>query len=788
MKNLQIEVHKFGGSSLSTVKQVKAVAEFVANTAKANDIIVVSANGDVTDLLKACVDGDDKSWHALHDYIIGLAKELDISDNLVLSIQSELEKIQLGINSASLDYENTVAFGEQWSAKILTELVNSAESNLGSGVDCHYLYAPDYLRLNEGDQLEEFDPKFSDAAFNNLYQRLPKSKFIATGFLASDVDGQLTTLGRNGSDYSATVFAALVDAKAVTIWTDVDGIYSADPNIIKDAVRLDDLSLTEAQVLSELGANVLHQKTIMPLKYKNIPANIKHSDFARPSGTVLVQNSSCKKPVKTITIKERLFEIKINNITEANARLVQDGLYHKQVATFATHYDKEADELTLFAVEDDVEKCASTIESLGFTPKVENNKLALLSLVGRELRQNREVIAKFLKRLVQFDVHYIHYPTNSHALCVLVDNQVARDLLKDLHSTFFQLEPSMPIVVLGYGNIGKQFIEILKNKKSTIEARVNKKLSLVAVANSRNYAFDENCLTKVDENVLASSLTNDKNQLLATLAPYKNKELVIIDMTASQEIAQEYLQFAENKWHIISANKIAPSDPSFSDKVRALIESNNRYWLTNTTAGAGLPVQAAIEKLVESGDEIEAVSGIFSGSLSWLFGEYDGSKEFSELLKVAKENAFTEPDPREDLSGQDVIRKIRILAQELGFNQARESFSSALPQEFFTGSIDDFWNKSEQWDEHIQELFKKSQAENKVIRYIATLTKETLSLELLAIDSKHAFANLNPCDNIFLIQSKWYQDNPLIIQGPGAGREVTAAGVINDLCDLLRKV
>lgn len=788
MKNLQIEVHKFGGSSLSTPDQVKAVANFVASTAKVNDIVVVSANGNVTDLLKACVEGEGKSWDLLNDYVLGLTLSLNIGDDLVASIKSELSAIKKGVESCSLSYEETVARGEQWSAKILTELVRNAEIANGSGAECYYLYAPDFLRLNEGDQLEEFDTNFSDTAFNELYSRLPNAKFIATGFLASDPDGNLTTLGRNGSDYSATVFAALVDAKTVTIWTDVDGIYSADPNLIKDAVRLDDLSLTEAQVLSELGANVLHQKTIMPLKYKNIPANIKHSDFERPSGTVLVQNSSCRKPVKTITIKEKLLEITINNITEANARTVQDALYHKQIATYATHYDKEADELTLFVVENEVAKCVSVIESLGILPNVDKNQLALISLVGRDLRQNRQVIAKFLKRLVQFDVHYIHYPTNSHALCVLVDNSVARDLLKDLHSTFFQLEPSIPIVVLGYGNIGKQFIEILKNKKETIEQRVNKKLSLVAVANSRNYAFDENCLTKVDESILASSLTNNKNQLLDTLAPYKNKELVIVDMTASEEIAQEYLQFAANKWHIISANKIAASDPELSSEIRSLIDKNNRYWLTNTTAGAGLPVQAAIEKLVESGDEVEAVSGIFSGSLSWLFGEYDGTQAFSELLKIAKDNAFTEPDPREDLSGQDVIRKIRILAQELDFNNAQENFVSALPQEFFTGSIDDFWSKSKEWDSYIQELFTKSQSENKVIRYIATLTKESLSLELLSIDSKHAFANLNPCDNIFLIKSKWYQDNPLIIQGPGAGREVTAAGVINDLCDLLRKV
>ncbi|WP_417446211.1 hypothetical protein [Kangiella sp.] len=267
---------------------------------------------------------------------------------------------------------------------------------------------------------------------------------------------------------------------------------------------------------------------------------------------------------------------------------------------------------------------------------------------------------------------------------------------------------------------------------------------------------------------------------------YVHKELVIIDLTASNDIAELYPSFASNGWHLISANKIAASNHQLASQVEKILQDNRRFWFKNTTAGAGIPIQSSIKKLKESGDKIISISGIFSGSLSWLFGQFNGQQKFSDLLLQAKANAFTEPDPREDLSGNDVIRKIRILARDAGFTDAIENFEPALDKALLEGSLHNFWDNSSHIDEYYEKLYQQAEKQGGLLRYIATLTNDELSLKLEIIEPSHPFANLNPCDNVFAIRSQWYNDNPLILQGPGAGREVTAAGVLNDLCDLLR--
>lgn len=803
-KSIGINVHKFGGSSLATSKQLEKVCDIIVNHTKPGDIVVVSANGDVTDRLIDAAHGRHHSASELVEYFRLLTSGLTIdSDTFFNQFRQDIEEIQRLCRELPVPTDSILAFGEKWSAKLITELLLNHQCT-AQAVDASH-----YLKLTSLHEYNQFDEPFAEINFASLYEPIlskqdTSRRFIFTGFIASDNHGKLITLGRNGSDYSATAIAQLVNAKSVTIWTDVDGIFTADPNLVSNAQRVEHLSLCEAQAISELGANVLHQKTVTPLLTYKTSATIKSSILDVSHGTRISQYPTSSGEVKTIAAKQSLVRIVINNINELSARTVQQKILLNQIASYASNFDRTLDKLAFYVAEPDRFNCISIIQAAQFYPIVEKNNLSLISLVGQGIRQNHKVISKFIERLERYTIEEIHYPANAHTLCVLIEDAQAITLLHDLHDTFFEREPSIPIVVLGYGNIGKQFLRILKDNKSEIESSLNRSLSLLAVANSRHYVLFKNCLTRHEDTVELLELDRDNerssydikpliqsnlnNQLLNALTDYSNKELVVIDLTASEEIANLYGEFANNGWHIISANKIAASDHKLASHIEQIQTQKNRKWLKNTTAGAGIPIQSSIKKLKEVGDTILSISGIFSGSLSWLFGQFDGRKPFSKLLLEAKDNAYTEPDPREDLSGNDVIRKIRILAREAGFFDAKESFEPAIPDSLLQGDLLQFWDNSSAIDEYYAELYQQAESQGGLLRYIATLTKEELSLKLEVIAPDHPFANLNPCDNVFAIRSQWYKDNPLILQGPGAGREVTAAGVLNDLCDLLRSV
>ena len=777
-KSLGIAVHKFGGSSLATATQLKRVANMIKEQTKAGDIIVVSANGVITDWLIDFYHGNKVGVVVeIKEFYSKICQELFEKENdIIHRIEADLSFLQ----DNKISYDEFISFGERWSSLIVTKLLNQIDTS-AIKVD-----ATSILKILPAVDEEFIDTNHANIILESIYKNHLDKRLVVEGFVASNYQGKKVILGRNGSDFSATLIAELVQASKVVIWTDVDAIYSADPNLIKSPIKLDTLSLCEAQALSELGANVLHQKTILPLLNHRADVFIRSSFSEDRQGTLITKDPSDEHKVKTIAIKKGLKRVTITHINELSVRIIQQKFIEEQIAYYASSFDKSLARFSFYIESADVFNTVSIIKAKQFYPLVEQEQLAIISLVGQNIRQKSDVLIKFLLRLEKFEIKQIHYPTNAHALCVIAREDIAHPILQDLHETFFALEPSIPIVVLGYGNIGKQFIKILSENKNEIEQRINRSLSILAIANSRYFSFDDICLTRFGNDYFSNVQSNKNNQIFDYLKKYRGKELVIIDLTASKEIAQNYLQFAEHFWHIISANKIAASDYQFATRVSAILESNHRQWLKNTTAGAALPVQSSIKKIKESGDRIRRISGVFSGSLSWLFNQYNGQQSFTDLLKIAGENAFTEPDPREDLSGNDVIRKIRILAQEAGFLNIKEDFESATPERFLKGDLDDFWTHQEAINEYYTELYRKAKEQGGKLCYIASLDEHLLSLKLTIIEHNHPFANLNPCDNIFSIETDWYKDNPLIIQGPGAGREVTAAGVLNDLCDLLR--
>ncbi len=774
-------VHKFGGSSLKSAVHLEQVIGTIKTQVKPGDFVVVSANGQVTDWLLLLSQGHDGVLTELKAYLTELITSvLAAPVKLLAQVNQDIKNIPNLIDN----HHAVLALGELWSAQLLAAKLTEQQ------LPNQWWDARKFLMVDEQNQL--FNKATTRArilaAVNQSSGATDGAVInVITGYIAQDQQGNSITLGRNGSDYTATLIADLMQSAVVYLWTDVDGVYTADPHVIAAAQPISNLSLSEAQALSELGSNVLHQKTIAPIL--NQATRMVINTCAKTSiGTIVDRDTlavqvSANETVKTLAHKSHLVYLSVTDISELHARQFQAQLTSAQVNNYANHFDKTKNQLSFYIENNDLFKTTQLIKAADLQLAKQQSDISLISAVGQNIRQNHQVLIKILNRAAQFNVHNIHYPANDHTLCILLPDSEADTLLRDLHDTFFGLEPSIPIVVLGYGNIGQQFIKILKANKDQIEQRVKQSLSLVAVANSRAYQLDANCLLQQD---IELNHDNRDGQLLRQLQRFAHKPAVIIDLTASEWVARQYLNFARNGWHLIAANKIAAADHNWAQTIEDVLREKNKKWLKNTTVGAALPVKDSIRKIQESGDEIHTVSGVFSGSLSWLLGNYNGDKPFMDWVKQAHENAYTRPDPRDDLSGQDVYRKALILARELGYQPDDIVFQPVIPEEYLQSSVELFWDNHAHINAHMKSLWLQAQEKQQVLRYLATVSQQQLRVELVAVDARHAAAQLTPGDNIFIIESQWYGDNPLIIQGPGAGREVTAAGVLNDLIEVLK--
>lgn len=766
-------VHKFGGSSLKDAAGVKQVINRIVQFAKPGDFIVVSANGNMTDLLFKLINGEPTAASQIADYICQLTAELlGHNHELLLTIKRDLEDIQALNNIENMNC--LLAYGELWSAQILAACL-AQQSEQADWLDARHLF-----RIN--DQDHSIDHQRLNNSLAQLLSKNPNAYHVITGYIATNQTGKTITLGRNGSDYTATLVAEALHAEEVNLWTDVDGIFTADPNVLTEAQKIEQLSLCEAQALSELGSNVLHQQTISPLLNNRTEIIIRQTQKEH-KGTTITREQVAEQEVKTITSKHDLTLFNITHLTEWQAKKFQTALVSKHIYSYTNRFDKTQHELHFCVTSSDafVVNQLAKAHNLNLIQKA--NKQSLISLVGQNIRQSHKILTTLLQRTAHFNITNLHYPANEHTLCILLPQVSSKALLRDLHNTFFNLAPSIPIIVLGYGNIGQAFVELLKKNQTEIEKQLNQSLSLWAVASSKKCQIDRTGL--LSQKISLQSNENVKENLDDLLEDLTGKSAVIIDLTASDILAQHYPDWAAAQWHIISANKVAAADKTLSEQTQNAIQSKNLLWLKNTTVGAALPIQSSIQGLKESGDPIKRISGVFSGSLSWLMGNYSG-ENFMSLVKQAKEQGFTEPDPRDDLSGQDVFRKALILAKEAEFNPQDIFFEPLLPKAFLTGDLNQFWSQADAIDQHIKQLWQQAQDDNKTLCYLAEITAEAIHISLQAVPHCHPAAQIKPSDNVFVVESNHYSNNPLVIQGPGAGREVTAAGVLNDLLKVLK--
>ncbi|UGA54605.1 bifunctional aspartate kinase/homoserine dehydrogenase II [Vibrio sp. VB16] len=789
------QLHKFGGSSLANPECYKRVRNILAEYSQSEDLIVVSAAGDTTNQLIHWLSALNKDGRTAHEILTELRRfQSDLIQQLIDEPNKMLDHLHTDFTAlADLQSPLTIeqeaqvlGLGEVWSSRLLSQLLCQAKM-AAVAIDSR-----DFLRADIGTQ-PEVDRSSSWPLLKEVLAQHSQHRLVITGFMAKNRQGDTVLLGRNGSDYSATVIGALAEVHRVTIWSDVCGVYSADPRKVNDACLLPLLRLDEASELARLAAPVLHSRTLQPVAQSAMELELRCSYQPEAGSTRIERVLASGRGAKIVTSLDEVLLIELifshaHEFERAKEEVLQR-LQRAQLQPLAYEVQADQGELLLAYTAEVASGALSYLHDSATEADIRLKEgYSMVAAVGAGVTKNPIHSHGFYQQLKNAPVEFMCEAESGLSLAAVLRTSNTSVLVQGIHTQLFQAQKRVGLVLCGKGNIGSSWLELFAKQKGEIEKRRGMSFELIGVVGSQTYWMNmagieaSSVLSRYEDEAVES----DGNEWLEQLSHQQEyDEVIVLDVTASEVVSMKYPTIAEKGLHLISANKVAGSASSeFYHKVQDAFAKTGRHWLYNATVGAGLPINHTVRDLRESGDEITAFSGIFSGTLSWLFQQFDGSIPFSELVELAWQQGLTEPDPRCDLDGSDVMRKLIILARESGLTIEPESVkvASLVPDELKDLSIDQFFDQGQLLSEQLAERLEKAQREDRVLRYVARLQKggkATVGIE--ALNKEHALANLLPCDNIFAIESAWYKDNPLVIRGPGAGREVTAGAIQSDI-------
>ncbi|WP_415767875.1 bifunctional aspartate kinase/homoserine dehydrogenase II [Salinivibrio kushneri] len=798
------QLHKFGGSSLASPDCYRRVVDVLTAHASQQDLIVVSAAGKTTNQLIMWLAQLDKDGRVAHETLQTVrAFQQDLIENLVDgetkqqlvdALYADIATIaSLGDKGVSENDKAYVqGFGEVWSARLLAQLLKQHQRA------AVMLDSRQCLRAERAAQ-PEVDRGASWPLLQNQLSQHSDTHVVITGFMAQNQAGETVLLGRNGSDYSATVLGALAGVSRVTIWSDVAGVYSADPRHVDNACLLPLIRLDEAGELARLAAPVLHSRTLQPVAQSATDLTLRCTQAPDSGSTRIERVLATGRGAKIITALDEVsllqFDVARGQDFQAIKQELSRILSQLKVQPLATDYQDDQYRILLAFTTEVVALVMAQIQDAGLSAELKLREgFTMVAAVGAGVVNNPVHCHGFYQQLKSQPVEFISESASGLSMVAILRQVHTQALVASLHDALFQAQRRIGLVLVGKGNIGTRWLSLFAEQKAHLEKRHGKEVSLISVVDSRNQwldfagidatqvleGFDERCEPYFDDEWLTRLLNH----------PYD--DVIVLDVTASASLAYLYPRLAEHGFHLISANKEAGAAPAEQyHAIQQAFSKTGRHWLYNATVGAGLPINYAVQDLRESGDTIVALSGIFSGTLSWLFLQFSGEVPFSVLLEQAWQQGLTEPDPRDDLSGADVVRKLVILAREAGMSLEPEQVKveSLVPKSLADLSLDAFLDHSHQMDEQLQERLDKAHKNRSVLRYVARLNadgKAQVSLETLP--SEHPLAHLLPCDNVFAIESQWYRENPLVIRGPGAGRDVTAGAIQSDLNRLISRL
>ncbi|OIN05553.1 bifunctional aspartate kinase/homoserine dehydrogenase II [Oceanisphaera psychrotolerans] len=794
-------VHKFGGSSLADAACFHRVADIINSQGQPDALIVVSASGKTTnrliELLSLFVSGDNAAaatLEGLYSFQRGLI-ESTLSETeapaLLAALDEDIRTIATVLETQRLDdYQRSFiqSFGELWSSRLLASLLNS------QGLPASSLDARRFLRVSGSPvQVEE---ALSRRQLHDILSEHPDRILVVTGFIAADAEGRTRLLGRNGSDFSATLLAALADSSHSTIWSDVPGVFSADPRRVKEARLLSRLSLPEAAELARLGSPVLHCRTLGPVAASQQQLMLRCSYHPNDGHTRIQREPRRDLGARIVTSVDDavLVEMTIPDRYQDTVNALTEWLTRRELAPLASKRRPERKRWQIVYTREQAEQVFSQLRDHqpagGFEGLQQREGFSLVALVGKGVTGQAEQCLHFYHALNEQPLEFIQPASNGLSLVGVVRKIVLDPLLLRLHQSLFSRARRVGIILFGRGNIGQAWLKLYQQQKARLEQTLNVQLTLYGV-------FDSKGAMLASQGLEVEQVLNDFQPAsmvwpdwLENLEEHGFDQLVALDLTASDHLVQYYPDLVQQHVHLIAANKLAgASEQGFYLRLKQTLAEHRVQFLSNATVGAGLPVQSSLRQLQQSGEQIRAISGIFSGTLSWLFLHYDGSQPFSELVLQAWQQGLTEPDPRQDLNGQDVKRKLVILAREAGFDldPERVRVSDLVPGSLATLDKETFFDRLAELDQPLAEALARARKEHGVLRHVARFDavsgEARVGLEVVADD--HAFAHLRPGDNVFAIETQHYRQNPLVIQGPGAGREVTAGAMQADLWSLL---
>lgn len=801
MDAVKRNIHKFGGSSLADATCYRRVLSIIETQTNTHDLIVVSASGKTTnqllELLQLSQDGDQAASDRLiatYEFQANLIESL-LTDNVKAQVLAQLsddvQTIGLLLEGALDVYARNqiLAHGELWSARLLSALLT--QSNLPAAC----LDSRQFL-LTELAAQPVVDEAVSCDRLAKLLLDVPQ-RGVVTGFIAADSEERTVTLGRNGSDYSATLLGLLVGADQTTIWSDVAGVFSADPRKVKDAVLQTKLSLDEAAELSRLGSPVLHARTLQPAAKSCQHVQLRCSYTPDEGSTQIYRRLPRGKGAKIVTSVDdlQLLDIQFNEdlVYQQNYAQLIDYLTSKQLAPICIKRRPGARIVRLGYTAEIIEYALEALKAYRLdTPQLTHIKLrtglCMVALVGSGVTDNALQSHQFYQLISEHNLEFVQTGENKLSICAVIQQVMLEPLLKDLHNALFKQPKRVGVVLFGKGTIGSAWLSLFNEQSACLEAQHHVQVNLCGLYNSQGGVLDFNGL---DVNSVLDDFSPQPfiwDNLFANLALHPFDELVIIDLTASDTVGLYYPEFAQHGFHVITSNKFTGAGTTeFYNRVKQGFIDHECQLLHSGTVAGGLPVQSSIRTLQNSGDRITGISGIFSGTLSWLFQQYDGTVPFSHLVEQAWQQGLTEPDPREDLAGIDVKRKLLILIREAGYTMDLDEIEleSLVSEDLMSKDRADFLEHCEELDAKILRLFNKAKKQGLVLRYVANFTaKDGASIGLAFLEPDHTFANLLPCDNIFSLSSDWYRHNPMVIHGPGAGAVVTAGAVQADLLQL----